>query len=103
MIHNRCLPLWLHRVCNGVLGVAVLLGLGSVWYGEPEDTWRHFVSRCLIWFSIPAGVILALTARRLSIVQGVAGREGYDELDSPGAAKQSEEREGASPDKPDPE
>jgi len=80
MIHNRYLPLWLHRVCNGVFGAALLLGIGSIWFGEPAGSWRHFLSRCLIWSSIPVGIILALFARRFSIVQGVAGGEGYDEL-----------------------
>jgi hypothetical protein len=80
MIHNRYLPLWLHQVCNGVLGAALLAGLSSIWFGEPAGSWKHFVSRCLIWSSIPVGIILAFAARRLSIVQGVAGEDGYDEL-----------------------
>jgi len=80
MIHNRYLPLWLHRLCNGVFGVSVLLGIGSIWFGEPAGSWRHVLSRCLLWSSIPVGIILALVARRFSIVEGVAGREGYDEL-----------------------
>ena len=80
MIHNCYLPLWLHRVCNGVFGAVLLIGIGSIWFGEPAESWRHFVSRCLIWASIPVGIILALVARRFSIVQGVAGGDGYDEL-----------------------
>jgi hypothetical protein len=80
MIHNRYLPLWLHRVCNGVFGAVLLIGIGSIWFGEPAETWRHIVSRCLIWASIPVGITLALIARRFSIVQGVAGGDGYDEL-----------------------
>jgi hypothetical protein len=80
MIRNRYLPLWLHRVCNGVFGAVLLIGIGSMWFGEPAESWRHFVSRCLVWASIPVGIILALVARRFSIVQGVAGGDGYDEL-----------------------
>ncbi|HXR04970.1 MAG TPA: hypothetical protein VN836_09725 [Verrucomicrobiae bacterium] len=80
MIHNRYLPLWLHRVCNGAFATALLAGFGSIWYGEPAGTWRHLVSQCLIWSSIPAGIVLALVAHRFSIVDGVAGGEGYDEL-----------------------
>jgi hypothetical protein len=34
----------------------------------------------LIWASTPVGVILALLAHRFSIVQGVAGGAGYEEL-----------------------
>ena len=67
--------------CSAWLGGAVLfIGIGSIWFGEPAETWRHLVSRCLIWASIPVGIILALVARRFSIVQGVAGGDGYDEL-----------------------
>jgi heme/copper-type cytochrome/quinol oxidase subunit 2 len=80
MIHNRYLPLWLHRICNGMFGAALLLCIGSVWYSEPAGSWHHVVSRCLIWTSIPVGIILALAARRFSIVEGVGGGDGYDEL-----------------------
>ena len=81
LIRNHYLPLWLHRVCNGIFGAACFLGLGSIWFSEPAGTWRYFISRCLIWGSIPVGIILALAARRFSIVQGVAGGAGYEDLD----------------------
>ena len=80
MVHNRYLPLWLHRLCNGVLGAAVLLGVAGIWFGEPADSWRWILSRCLMWLSIPVGIILAAVARRFSVVEGVAGGDGYDEL-----------------------
>jgi hypothetical protein len=80
MIPNHHLPLWLHRICNGVLGIILFLGLGSIWFSEPEGSWRYIVSRFLIWTSIPAGIILPCVAHRFSIVQGVAGRDGYEEL-----------------------
>lgn len=80
MIHNRDLPRWLHRVCNGVFSAVLLIGSGSVWFGEPPGSWRHFVSRCFLWASMPTGIVLALVARRFSIVEGMAGRDGYDEL-----------------------
>jgi hypothetical protein len=80
MIHNRYLPLWLHRTCNGVFGTALLVGIGSIWFSDPVGSWGYFVSRCLIWASVPVGIILALFARRFSIVRGVAGGDGYDEL-----------------------
>ena len=80
MIHNRYLPPWLHRICNGVFGAVVFVSAGSIWFGEPAGSWRHFLSRFLIWSSIPAGILLTIVAGRFSIVQGVAGGEGYDEL-----------------------
>ena len=80
MIHNRYLPLWLHRICNGAFGAAWLAGISSIWFTEPPGSWQHTLSRCLIWSSIPVGIILASLARRCSIVEGVAGEDGYDEL-----------------------
>jgi len=44
MIHNRYLPMWLHRVCCGILAAVVLAGVGSIWFGEPSGTWRHILS-----------------------------------------------------------
>jgi len=80
MIHNRYLPSWLHRICNGIFGAALLAGFGSVWLGETAGSWRHIISECLVWSSIPLGIILVLTAHHFSIVESVAGGEGYDEL-----------------------
>ncbi len=72
--------MWLHRVCCGVLGAVALAGVGSYWLVEPAGSWRHFVSRCLLWASVPVGILLARIAHRFSIVEGLAGGEGYDEL-----------------------
>lgn len=79
-IHNRYLPVWVRRICNGAFGAALFIGLGSIWFEEPADSWRHVLARCMIWSSFPVGIALALLARRFSIVEGVAGGEGYDEL-----------------------
>jgi hypothetical protein len=87
MIHNRHLPMWLHRACCGVLGTVFLAGLGSIWFGEPPGNWRYLVSRCLFWGSVPLGIVLACIAHRFSIVQGLAGGEGYDELQDQDEAK----------------
>jgi len=87
MIHNRYLPVWLHRACCGGLGAAAFAGLGSIWVGEPSGTWGYFVSRCLMWGSVPAGIVLACIAPRFSIVEGLAGGEGYDELHDPNEKK----------------
>jgi hypothetical protein len=81
MIQNRHLPLWLHRICNGVFSAALLVGIGSIWFGEPPGSWQHVLSRGLIWASIPVGIILAVLAGWISIVEGVAGGDGYDELE----------------------
>ena|SRR2546421_3894774 len=87
MIHNRHLPMWIHRVCNGMLGAVALADLSSIWFAEPPGTWRYILLRCLLWGSVPAGIALACLAHRFSIVDGVAGAEGYDELDGPNEPK----------------
>ncbi|MBL9091249.1 MAG: hypothetical protein JNL96_08490 [Planctomycetaceae bacterium] len=80
MLHNRSLPLWLHRTCNGLLGAGVLLAVGGLGLGAPADGWRHILARCLIWASVPVGIALVALTRRFSLVEGVAGDMGYDEL-----------------------
>ena len=70
-----------------MLGAVALAGLSSIWFAEPPGTWRHILSRCLLWGSVPAGIALACLAHRFSIVEGVAGGEGYDELDGPNEPK----------------
>lgn len=89
MIRNGCLSSLRHRLCNGALGAAALPGIGSIWGREPDGTWRHFHSRCLMWSRFPFGITLAPVARRLSIVEGVAGGEGHDELNSSGLTNEA--------------
>jgi hypothetical protein len=40
-----------------------------------------------MWGSVPAGIVLACIAPRFSIVEGLAGGEGYDELHDPNEKK----------------
>ena len=82
MIRNRHLPRWLHRVACGLFGAAVLVFLGSYWWSQPSGSWRHVISLCLLALSIPVGVVLACAAHRFSIVEGLAGDVGYDDLDT---------------------
>jgi hypothetical protein len=79
MIDNRHLPLWLHRVCNGLFPAALLAGFSSFWFGAPTGTWSHFVSLCLLWSSIPVGLFFAAATHRFSVVEGLAGDVGYEE------------------------
>ena len=90
MIRNRYLPMWLHRVCNGVLGAALLAAVGSICVAEPSGTWGQILSRCLLWGSAPAGIVLACFAHRLSVMEGLAGGEGYEELHQPHEHKPAE-------------
>ena len=82
MIRNRYLPRWLHRVACGMFGAVVLALLGLNWLGQPSGSWRHIVSLCFLVLSIPVGVILACVAHRFSIVEGLAGDVGYEDLDA---------------------
>jgi hypothetical protein len=79
MSNNRYLPLWLHRICNGLFASALLAGLGTFCIGEPAGSWRHIVSACLVWSSIPIGIVLAVVAHHFSIVEGLADDVGYEE------------------------
>ena len=74
-------------VCGGFATVALAL-LGLNWLSQPPGSWRHIVSLCLLISSLPIGVIFACLAHRFSIVQGLAGDVGYEDLDE----KQDEQR-----------
>jgi heme A synthase len=80
-IRNHYLPQWLHRITCGGLATVVLALLGLNWLGEPAGSWRHVVSLCLLILSIPVGIICACLTDRFSIVEGVAGDTGYEDLD----------------------
>ncbi len=79
MIHNRYLPEWLHRVFNALF-------IGAIWCGTSIWLWS-VVSPETIWFAIarwlvyltPLVIVVALFVRS-SVVRGVAGDDGYDEL-----------------------
>ena len=80
MIHNFHLPQWLHRLACGAFGTVVLVLLGLNWLSQPPGSWRHFLSVCFLVLSVPAGVVLACVADRFSIVEGLAGDAGYEDL-----------------------
>jgi hypothetical protein len=82
MSDKRYLPLWLHRIFNGLFPAALLAGFSTYWLGEPVDSWRHNVSMCMIWSSLPVGIVFAVITHRFSIVEGVAGEVGYEEDES---------------------
>ena len=80
-IHNHYLPQWLHRItCGGFVAVVLAL-LGLNWLSQPSGSWRHIVSLCLLISSVPVGIAFACVAHRFSIVEGLAGDVGYEDLD----------------------
>lgn len=79
MHKSRHLPMWLHRVFNGVLPTVMQAALGTFWISEPAGSWRHTVSLCVIWASIPVGILFAVFTHHFSIVEGLAGDVGYED------------------------
>ena len=61
-----------------VIGLA-LLGLGFL--GQADGSWRHLISLCVIILSVPAGIASACLVHRFSIVEGLAGDVGYEDLE----------------------
>jgi hypothetical protein len=81
MIHNRYLPESLHRVCNAAVG---FFGVGAASFCVNAHIALRFQTVGLI-----AAVILTILAtcllaivnpKRFSVVEGIAGDVGYDEL-----------------------
>jgi hypothetical protein len=78
-IHNRYLPEWLHRIANAAV-------VGCIWGAATAYLWLS-ASTGSLWRTI-TGFALSLTPLlmvamffvRFSVVRGVAGGEGYDEL-----------------------
>jgi hypothetical protein len=81
LIRNRRLPRWLHRVVCGVFATTVLALLGLGFLGQSDGSLRHLICLCLIFSSIPVGIVCAWVAHRFSIVEGLAGEVGYEDLD----------------------
>jgi hypothetical protein len=59
----------------------VLALLGLNWFSQPPGSWRHIVSLFLLALSLPVGVVFACLAHRFSIVEGLAGDVGYEDLE----------------------
>ena len=79
MSNEHNLPLWLHRVFNGLFPAALLAGFGTSWLGEPSDSWRHIVSLRMMASSVPVGLVFAVITRYFFVVEGLAGEVGYEE------------------------
>ena len=79
MIHNRYLPESLHRLVNALAIAALWCAAGiGLWTVAPAfSTWFTIARWCV--YATPAIFLGSLFLRR-SVVRGVAGGEGYDEL-----------------------
>jgi hypothetical protein len=89
-VHNRLLPAWVHRVANGAMAAALLGGLGSLgysWFGG--TTLAGVICKWCVLLAVPIGMAWAvLVTGRVSLVEGVGGDAGYDELVPPGGEQQ---------------
>jgi hypothetical protein len=83
MIHNRYLPTWVHRLANGVLAFLGAASAGTSGILSFRDgSFLEAVSGWLLLLSPAVGVLFALLdPKRVSLVEGLAGEAGYDELD----------------------
>ena len=80
-IHNRYLPLWVHRVFDGILGTVACATLASLGMSKlPTGHLLYGFSVVLLYLCLPVGILLAVFTRRCAIVEGCAGDGAYDEL-----------------------
>jgi hypothetical protein len=80
-IHNRYLPQSVHRIANGVMASLVLACAGA--FGASHlscDSFLGTACLALLWAS-PLGLLAScFDPAKFSLVEGVAGEDGYDEL-----------------------
>jgi hypothetical protein len=84
-IHNRYLRRWLHRIFNAVFGGALFVGAGALGLGSlPVGTWSWELSSWVVRLApVAALILLVVNPEKFSVVNGVAGETGYDELRPP--------------------
>ena len=82
VIHNRRLSGGLHRVVNALFGCFLLAGLGALGLGYfSSSSWLSSLSFLGICLTPVAFIALLLVdPQRFSLIEGVAGDLGNDEL-----------------------
>jgi hypothetical protein len=81
-IHNRYLPSWAHRIANAIVAAGILAGIAVIGltFFDPTSRLTGICWWCL-WAALPVGVaVLLLNPNRFSLVRGIGGEVGYDEL-----------------------
>jgi hypothetical protein len=81
-LHNRYLPQWVHRIANGLMasmGIALVGALGASTLACDSFLWKAcFALLC----ASPAGLLLSCAdPAKITLVEGIAGEDGYDELE----------------------
>jgi hypothetical protein len=80
-LHNGYLPQWAHRVANGVMA-SLFLALTGAWFTSTlaSDSLPWRIALVLLYAS-PTGLLASLlNPNKFTLVEGIAGKEGYDEL-----------------------
>jgi hypothetical protein len=82
VLHNRYLPTWLHQICNSAFGSLLIATLGTLAVTNLLQNAVQAIALCaVIAGTVVTGVVLlTVNPNRFSIVEGVAGKDGYDEL-----------------------
>ena len=83
MINNCYLPNILHRVFNAIAAIAICVFVAIVGMNYfYEIPWILKAAKWLLYLSPLIGILCAvLNPLKFSIVEGLAGDAGYDELD----------------------
>jgi hypothetical protein len=84
-IHNRYLPGWAHRLANGIVAAAVLVSIAVIGLTF-VDASGNLANLCwwLLKVAAPVGfLMLFVSPERFSLVRGIGGEVGYDELAKP--------------------
>ena len=90
VIHNRFLPGWLHRIFCGLFGAVVFVTLWA-WLLSvvPTEALAFEALHSAIWLTPVVSLLCFLAAPRISVVRGLAGEAGYDELSADQASSQT--------------
>ena len=95
MIHNRHLSETLHRICNATIGFFAM-ATTSLWVNSLVPL-RFQTMGLVLAFILTASATCALAVvnpNRFSIVEGIAGDAGYDELTENHTDKESTDDSG---------
>ena len=82
-LHNRILPTWLHRLAQGLLTLAAVPTFVAVATPYVRSSIVGWLLGILLVFSPILALLAGCLAPRWSIVEGIAGEDGYDELQVP--------------------
>jgi hypothetical protein len=82
VIHNQVLGSTTHRIFNGVMATALSFGIGTwVWNRYAITPYVGSSGKWLVYLCVPIGIAITfVNPKSHSLVEGLAGESGYDEL-----------------------